>query len=755
MESPEHLTEERLEHFHQLPTFSTNTPITRQGVGLQGLPNLSNITPYSLSKTPFRDSTSASNIANYNDSLEDELRPNGTSSPIHSEDEPYTDLNIVNPFPPNTYTLEEITRRSIKTQEGNKGDTLPAPIPPTNYSHTWHPSHNTLQTQQRLCRSLSDIPHLGNQETGQRPRPSTTLPQTNNSHGPITLPSAPSRQEPNSRPELIESTVALTHDSTESQEFPYTPTTQATETVLRTIPVQQNQRNSSANNTLDTSLDEYTVVSTPTNSYNPPPASSSTQLNTICLPATPTLTMAQTQYGGAFLGPAKFNNTDNLQSAKTFISKYDVYKQLQGWDDLQAAQCFDLFLGEEASVWLGTIPEEAKTHYPTLKELFLKAFSSEGSFLSTYHLMSRMMRPGETMKSYLTDVYKLFSSSTFSEEHRIMLFIKGLRDDLHDFVIGAKPKTLLEAIESAKLKESLLAGKPVIKNTGSASEMTTLNALSQLQDAENSEFSAKLNEMMTKLTNMEARDKLKDKTDEEINDNQGKRMNSSLNEIIKRVTAMEQKERQTPWRESSAQQQAWNTNSTRTYNNRRGFSRGSYPSYNRSYSGNFNNQRRDPQGRPGNYNRRFNSQRNNYRGNGFRFSENRHNQFRNEERNHSQPVNNPTTQGPPRSRQNQPPDQNRNNETICNFCNKVGHLVQDCFQRLREERRERTQNLPIQTSPNNTRVTFDPNIGHLQYIRKVNNTGRQLLHIIKSERPSEVFLTGNSITVPIHKRGNG
>ena len=95
--------------------------------------------------------------------------------------------------------------------------------------------------------------------------------------------------------------------------------------------------------------------------------------------------MAQSPYGGAFLGPAKFTNTDNLQSAKTFISKYDVYKHLQ------------------ASVWLGTIPDEAKNHYPTLKDLFLKAFSSEGSFFSTYHLMSRMMRPGETLKAYLTD----------------------------------------------------------------------------------------------------------------------------------------------------------------------------------------------------------------------------------------------------------------------------------------------------------------------------------------------------------------
>ena len=246
---------------------------------------------------------------------------------------------------------------------------------------------------------------------------------------------------------------------------------------------------------------------------------------------------------------------------------------------------------EEASVWLGTIPDEAKNHYPTLKELFLKAFNSEGSFFSTYHLISRLMRPGETLKSYLTDVYKLFSSSTFSEEHKIMLFIKGLRDDLHAFVIAAKPKTFLEAIESAKLKESLLAGKtPGIKNTSSITEMTTLNALSRLQDAENSEFSAKLNEIMTKLTNIEARDTRKDKNDLQIKDNKGEYMSGNLNEIIKRVTAMEEKEKQTPWRQSK-QQKSWDTNNSETYSDRKGFDNENYPNYNETYNRSCNNER--------------------------------------------------------------------------------------------------------------------------------------------------------------------
>ena len=56
--------------------------------------------------------------------------------------------------------------------------------------------------------------------------------------------------------------------------------------------------------------------------------------------------------------PSTFVNSDPKQSARTFIDKYDVYKNLLRWDETEAARSFGMFLGKEASTWLNTLPQE-------------------------------------------------------------------------------------------------------------------------------------------------------------------------------------------------------------------------------------------------------------------------------------------------------------------------------------------------------------------------------------------------------------
>ena len=217
---------------------------------------------------------------------------------------------------------------------------------------------------------------------------------------------------------------------------------------------------------------------------------------------------------------------------------------------------------------------------------------------------------------------------------------------------------------------------------------------------------------------------------------------------------MEEKEKQTPWRQSK-QHKSWDTNNSETYSDRKGFDNENYPNYNETYNRSCNNERENFCDQTGDYNRGFNNQRGNYSGKGVRSTTNQYNPYINEERTNGQPIINHKSQGQPRGGQKRLSDQNRNNRPICDFCSKFGHLAQDCFQRLREERRERTENLPIQTSPTNTRVTFDTNIGHLQYMQKENKVEKQLLRTIERESPSEVFLKSKFITVPIHKMCNG
>ena len=66
--------------------------------------------------------------------------------------------------------------------------------------------------------------------------------------------------------------------------------------------------------------------------------------------------------------PVTFVNSDPKQSARTFIDKYDVYKKLLNWDDTIAARSFGMFLGEQASTWLKTLPQETLDNYKILRE---------------------------------------------------------------------------------------------------------------------------------------------------------------------------------------------------------------------------------------------------------------------------------------------------------------------------------------------------------------------------------------------------
>ena len=109
------------------------------------------------------------------------------------------------------------------------------------------------------------------------------------------------------------------------------------------------------------------------------------------------------------------------------------------------------------------------------------------------------MNSSESIDNYLSDLYKLFSASKFSENHKIMVFVKGLIPELQDFVVTTKPVTLLEAIHSAKLKSCLLERNKT-RTENDSLDLTTLNAISKITSAnEISEIKSIINQLLEKF----------------------------------------------------------------------------------------------------------------------------------------------------------------------------------------------------------------------------------------------------------------
>ena len=153
----------------------------------------------------------------------------------------------------------------------------------------------------------------------------------------------------------------------------------------------------------------------------------------------------------AVLAPKSFSNKEITLSAAEFISKFDSYKRINKWDDNEAALNFHLFLTDGPANWYTTLANDVKEDYNLLKDSFLTNFDSDkNSFYNTLSMFSRQQKPNESVDTYLTDLYKLFSNTDFSDTHKQIIFIKGLKPNLRDFTITSRPSTLLEAVQTAK-----------------------------------------------------------------------------------------------------------------------------------------------------------------------------------------------------------------------------------------------------------------------------------------------------------------
>ena len=199
-------------------------------------------------------------------------------------------------------------------------------------------------------------------------------------------------------------------------------------------------------------------------------------------------------YLSALMTLPKFNNNDS-QSASKFIANFDALREIAQWDNHAAAKHFQFLLTEGPSDWFQTLDEYTKNDYNLLKQMFLQNFDSSRN--NTFNLLetyNRLQKPDEKVEKYLAALYKLFANNKdMSEKSKVVIFLKGLKPKIRDFVITTNPTTLADASASAKLKESLL------NNSSDSIPGTTLNFLSQLKQSETEQ---KLNTITNEIKNI-------------------------------------------------------------------------------------------------------------------------------------------------------------------------------------------------------------------------------------------------------------
>ena len=182
-------------------------------------------------------------------------------------------------------------------------------------------------------------------------------------------------------------------------------------------------------------------------------------------------------------------------------STFNRYTAFNGWTPLQTLQGFMMFLGGSALRFCQRQNEEIRENLDQLQEALREAFvSPHQQFLRRQELNNRTQGPFESLETYLDDMEARASRLQLTDAETMQCFVQGLRQDLKEHVLLMLPDSYAEAVNAARLKNSLTRPKlplssdtafrspaPLGQGQTSIPSQGQINANAQVQDSRTSE----------------------------------------------------------------------------------------------------------------------------------------------------------------------------------------------------------------------------------------------------------------------------
>ena len=148
-----------------------------------------------------------------------------------------------------------------------------------------------------------------------------------------------------------------------------------------------------------------------------------------------------------------------------------------------------------AQEYIRTLPADQRATLGLVKDALKRCYSHRNrEWVQRQQIAQRRQKPTEPLGDYVSDVVSKLHKLDMQENTRVYHFIEGLKPELQMEVLKAKPKTLSEAVETAREFDALL----VRGNKSTPSEHTTeqglINKLGELVSklAGNSETSTSI-----------------------------------------------------------------------------------------------------------------------------------------------------------------------------------------------------------------------------------------------------------------------
>ena len=167
--------------------------------------------------------------------------------------------------------------------------------------------------------------------------------------------------------------------------------------------------------------------------------------------------------------------------ANSFIEKFRIYGSFHSWSDQDMLHAFPLSLKGPADIWFTTLNKSNINSFDQLINSFKERFLSPTSnWVLRQQLGQRTQGPNESVNIYSADIRRRCQRLDIPIAEQLHYFVQGLRPDLKTYVILQQPKTLDEAENSARIKESI-PGPPSINVTTDDIVMMKQDLIKQLK----------------------------------------------------------------------------------------------------------------------------------------------------------------------------------------------------------------------------------------------------------------------------------
>ena len=153
----------------------------------------------------------------------------------------------------------------------------------------------------------------------------------------------------------------------------------------------------------------------------------------------------------------KFRDTySGTEDLDLFLCRLESYSKLRDFAADKKVLSLGLRLTGPAALWFADLPDSEKTDYKTVTDALRLAFEGDSvRWVREAKLAERQQGENESIDLYFTDIVHLSRQLHRSDNEQMARFVRGLRPTLKAFVISKEPENMAQAINFARLGESV------------------------------------------------------------------------------------------------------------------------------------------------------------------------------------------------------------------------------------------------------------------------------------------------------------